>query len=71
MRRARRGYVLGVKGSHQFNLWGMSPEIVGKAKDIVASLPLEAWQHLSTGTGVTDERFYDWVYRLLENVDSE
>jgi len=71
LRRAGRGYVLGVKGNHVFNSWDMSPAIAGEAKDIAATLPLKAWQRLSAGIGTKGERFYDWAYRPLADLDAE
>jgi SRSO17 transposase len=62
LRRAGRGYVLGVNANHWFGAWNTTPLIAGEAKDIAKDLPAEAWQRLSAGLGTKGERFYDWAY---------
>ena len=51
LRRAGKGYVLGVTGSHQFWSWGSQPEVAGTAESIAEALPASAWQRLSAGSG--------------------
>jgi SRSO17 transposase len=51
LRRAGRGYVLGVNANHWFGSWSSTPLIAGEARDIAKDLPAEAWQRLSAGFG--------------------
>lgn len=71
LRRAGRGYVLGVNSNHWFGAWNTTPLIAGEAKDIATDLPAEAWQRLSAGLGTKGERFYDWAYCPLADLDAE
>jgi SRSO17 transposase len=71
LRRADRGYVLGVKSNHWFGSWSTAPLIAGEAKDIAQDLPAEAWRRLSAGLGTKGGRFYDWAYCPLADLDAE
>ncbi len=71
LRRAGRGYVLGVNSNHWFGSWGTAPLIAGEAKDIAQNLPVEAWQRLSAGRGTKGERLYDGAYCPLADLDAE
>ena len=71
LRRVGRGYVLGVNSNHWFGSWSTAPLIAGAAKDIAQDLPAEAWQRLSAGLGAKGERFYDWAYCPLSDLDAE
>src|SRR4051812_122815 len=62
LRRAGKGYVLGVSGAHQFNSWIGKPEVAGTAEEISGELDEGAWQRLSAGAGAKGERWYDWAY---------
>ena len=44
LRRAGKGYVLGVSGAHQFNSWIGKPGIGGTAEAIAQDLDSAAWQ---------------------------
>ena len=68
LRRAGKGYVLGVTGSHQFWSWGKDPAIAGTAEAIAEALPASAWVRLSAGEGTKGERLYDWVYLELADL---
>lgn len=70
LRRAGRGYVLGVKSNHWFGSWHPDRRIAGEAQDIALELPAEAWQRLSAGHGTKGERLYDWVYCPLADLDA-
>ena len=59
LRRAGRGYVLGVTGAHDFNSWIGKPEVVGSAAEIAAALPSSAWRRLSAGDGTKGLRLHD------------
>ena len=44
LRRAGKGYVLGVAATSQFNSWGAKPPIAGTAAEIAGALDPSAWQ---------------------------
>ena len=71
LRRAGRGYVLGVNSNHWFGFWNTVPLIAGEAKDIAQDLSAAAWQRLSAGLGTKGERLYDWAYCPLADLDAE
>lgn len=71
LRRASKGYVLGVSAKHAFNSWGKPYAVAGTAKDIAAGLPPGAWQRLSAGMGTKGERLHDWAYIELADLDAE
>src|SRR4051795_11387637 len=50
LRRAGKGYVLGVAGTHPFWSWGVAP-VAGTAEGIARGLPASAWVRLSAGGG--------------------
>ena len=70
LRRAGKGYVLGVNANHWFGLWYAKPLIAGEAKHIAAGLPKKAWKRLSAGQGTKGERLDDWVYCELADLDA-
>ena len=70
LRRAGKGYVLGVSAKHAFNSWGKSYAVAGTAKDIAANLPPDAWQRLSAGAGTKGERLHDWACIDLADLDA-
>jgi SRSO17 transposase len=49
LRRAGKGYVLGVNATDLFNSWGDQPLVAGTAEAIAAALDEGAWQRLSAG----------------------
>src|SRR3954463_9597437 len=51
LRRAGKGYVLGVNSNSQFNSWGAKPPVAGTAAEIAGALDPSAWCRLSAGTG--------------------
>src|SRR3954462_5674927 len=65
LRRAGKGYVLGVNGSHPFNSWGGKPPAAGTAEEIARALPASAWARLSAGEGTKGARLHDWA--LIED----
>jgi SRSO17 transposase len=71
LRRAGKGYVLGINSNHWFGSWNTVPLIAGEAKDIAGNLPAEAWQRLSAGLGTKGERLYDWAYCPLADLDAD
>jgi SRSO17 transposase len=70
LRRAGKGYVLGVNGSHLFNSWGDKPLVVGTAEEIAQALPASAWARLSAGEGTKGPRLYDWAYLELADLEA-
>jgi SRSO17 transposase len=71
LRRAGKGYVLGVAATHPFWSWGDKPEVAGTAEDIARALPASDWQRLSAGDGTKGPRLYDWAYLELADLDAE
>jgi SRSO17 transposase len=70
LRRAGKGYVLGVNGSHPFNSWGGKPPVAGTAEGIARALPASAWARLSAGEGTKGPRLHDWAYLELADLDA-
>src|ERR1700712_4542793 len=62
LRRAGKGYVLGVNSTQTFNSWLGRPEVRGTAETIAQGLKHQAWTRLSAGDGTKGERLYDWWY---------
>jgi SRSO17 transposase len=70
LRRAGKGYVLGVNGSHPFNSWGDKPLVAGTAEGIAQALPGSAWARLSAGDGTKGPRLHDWAYLELADLEA-
>jgi SRSO17 transposase len=68
LRRAGKGYVLGVKSNDTFYSWGKPNAVAGTAKEIADRLPRSAWRRLSAGSGTKGERLHDWVYLELADL---
>jgi len=71
LKRAAKGYVLGVSANHPFSSWCKSLVVAGTAKDIAESLPENAWRRLSAGDGTKGPRLHDWVYLELADLDAD
>src|SRR3954469_6737442 len=71
LRRAGRGYVLGVTGAHRFHSWGKEQLIAGSAEEIVASRATADWQRLSAGAGTKGPRLHEWCYVELADLAGE
>jgi SRSO17 transposase len=69
LRRAGKGYVLGVAANHVFNAWGKPRFVRGPAAKIAQSLPQRAWRRLSAGEGTKGPRLHDWAYLELADLD--
>src|SRR5919199_1418108 len=69
LRRAGKGYVLGVNSNSQFNSWGTKPPVAGAAAEIARTLDPSAWCRLAAGAGAKGEGLFDWAY--LELADFE
>jgi SRSO17 transposase len=70
LRRAGKGYVLGVSGSHPFSSWGGKPPVAGTAEEIARALPASAWARLSAGDGTKGARLHDWAYLELADLEA-
>ncbi|CAA9423150.1 MAG: Mobile element protein [uncultured Ramlibacter sp.] len=69
LRRAGKGYVLGVGANSQFNSWIGKPAVSGTAAEIAGELDPAAWQRLSAGAGTKGERLHDWAYLELADLE--
>ncbi len=70
LRRAGKGYVLGVSATHHFGSWGDKPVVAGEAGQIAKSLDASAWKRLSAGDGTKGARLHDWAYCELADLDA-
>ena len=70
LRRAGKGYVLGVNSNHHFGSWAGKPPVAGTADEIAQSLEPSAWQRLSAGEGTKGARLHDWAYLELADLDA-
>src|SRR6478736_1671039 len=70
LRRAGKGYVLGVPGNHLFRSWGKRPPIAGMALEIAHALDPSLWKRLSAGEGTKGARLHDWAYCELADLDA-
>jgi len=71
LRRACKGYVLGVKSDQHFGSWAGKPPIAGTADAIARNLEPGAWHRLSAGEGTKGARLHDWAYCELANLDAD
>ena len=69
LRKAGKGYVLGVAANHVFHSWGKKQMVRGSAAKIAQNLPKSAWRRLSAGDGTKGERLHDWAYLELADLD--
>src|SRR6187401_2292706 len=70
LRRAGKGYVLGVSATSQFNSWGTKPPVAGTAAEIADKLDPSAWRRLSAGAGAKGERLFEWAYLELADLEA-
>ena len=70
LRRAGRGYVLGVSSNHHFRSWQKDPPITGTAAEIASRVDPSRWLRLSAGEGTKGARLNDWVYYELADLDA-
>jgi SRSO17 transposase len=68
LRRASKGYVLGVHASRVFRSWGKPHAIAGTAAKIAKALGASDWQRLSAGSGTKGPRLHDWCYLELADL---
>jgi SRSO17 transposase len=71
LRRAGKGYVLGVSATQPFNAWIGKPEVAGRAEEIARGLEPSAWVCLSAGEGTKGARLYDWAYLELGDLEAD
>ena len=71
LRRAAKGYVLGVTGAHHVHAWDVLPLVAGTAEDVAKSLPPSAWHRLSAGEGTKGPRLHDWAYLELAHLEAD
>lgn len=71
LRRACKGYVLGVKSDHHFGSWSGKPAVAGAAEEIAKDLDPDAWLRLSAGEGTKGARLHDWAYFELADLDAD
>jgi len=69
LRRAGKGYVLGMPSTQEVWSSGTRPDVAGTAEDVAAALAPSDWQRLSAGTGTKGPRVYDWAYVELADLD--
>ena len=70
LRRAGKGYVLGVTSGHVFQSWGRMPPVAGTAETIALSLGAPAWHRLPAGEGTKGPRLHEWAYLTLADLDA-
>ena len=70
LRRAGKGYVLGVNANHHFASWHGKPPVAGTAEEIAPDLDPSLWKRLSAGDGTKGARLYDWAYCELADLDA-
>jgi len=61
LRKAGKGYVLGVASNHVFHSWSKKLVVSGTAATIAQGLSKRAWRRLSSGEGTKGPRLYDWA----------
>jgi SRSO17 transposase len=69
LRKAGKGYVLGVAANHVFHSWGKKQMVRGSAAKIAQNFPKSAWRRVSAGDGTKGERLHDWAYLELADLD--
>jgi SRSO17 transposase len=70
LRRAGKGYVLGVSSDHSVRSWGKAKPFAGAAGVIAQKLPASEWRRLSAGEGTKGARLHDWAYCELADLDA-
>jgi SRSO17 transposase len=69
LRRAGKGYVLGVSSDHRVNSWGKDRRVAGAAGAVAQGLSPSDWVRLSAGEGTKGARLHDWAYLELADLD--
>jgi SRSO17 transposase len=71
LRRAAKGYVLGVDAAHVFRSWGKPQPVAGTAANIAKAVRPGDWKRLSAGVGTKGPRLHDWCYLELADLEAE
>jgi len=71
LRRAYKGYVLGVTGQHRFWSWDTHLDVAGTAAEIAKGIPDQDWLRLSAGAGIKGPRLFDWAYLPLATLRAD
>jgi SRSO17 transposase len=71
LRRAYKGYVLGVTGQHRFWSCDANLDVAGTAAEIAKGIPDQDWLRLSAGAGTKGPRLYDWAYLPLATLRAD
>jgi len=69
LRKAGKGYVLGVASNHVFHSWSKELLVSGTASTIAQGLSRKAWRRLSSGAGTKGPRWHDWAYLELADLE--
>ena len=69
LRKAGKGYVLGVASNHVFHSWGKKQRVGGSAASIAQNLPKSAWRRLPAGEGTKGPRLHGWAYLELADLE--
>jgi SRSO17 transposase len=70
LRKAGKGYVLGVSSADVFYSWGKRQSVAGAAADIAEKWPASEWKCLSAGVGTKGPRLHDWCYLELADLEA-
>ena len=70
LRRAGKGYVLGVAANHHFGSWCGKPPVSRNRLGDCTGLDPSAWRRLSAGEGTKGARLHDWAYCELADLDA-
>jgi SRSO17 transposase len=70
LRRAGKGYVLGVNSDHRVQSWSKPRAIAGSAAAVAQNLAPSDWLRLSAGDGAKGARLHDWAYCELADLDA-
>jgi SRSO17 transposase len=70
LRRAGKGYVLGVNSDHRIHSWGKARPVAGTAATVAQGLSPSDWLRLSAGEGTKGARLHDWAYCELADLDA-
>ncbi|AWN43837.1 IS701 family transposase [Methylobacterium durans] len=71
LRRAYKGYVLGVTGQHRFWSWDQNLDVAGTAEEIAKDLSETDWIRLSAGAGTKGPHLFDWAYLPLATLPAD
>jgi SRSO17 transposase len=71
VRRAGKGYVLGIPSSQLFWLWSPEGPVSNTAQQLAEALPASQYVRLSAGDGAKGPRLYEWAYLELAEVAAD